>query len=334
MKKILLVQRTAALLSASLVAFSASRSAHAQLLLYEGFDYTAGEGWATTGSGYNGGTGWGGIAWSATAAAVATNYARSLSYANGATLVTSGGSVVLGYTGGYPTAGGQTAIIQRVLPNTLTNYFGGSGGTLWISFLYQNWTDNPGGFSDYRQANFGLFLGATTNASGVSGVNGNERVDVGSPNTYQAPGDYLSLWGQNVPQTAAAQSTLATPRGSGLDAVFVVLRLDFNNTTVADTVYAWFNPVIGWADPSIATAISTTVSDFSGANAIRFQAGNLNASGTNSVFAIDELRVGYTAGDIGFFVPEPSTIALFTLGSLVLPALSQGRKAFRKSSAS
>lgn len=302
------------------VSLVAALSANAQLL-YEGFDYTAGDGWATSGSGYNGGTGWGGITWSATAAAIATNYASSLSYVNGGTLATSGGSIVAGYTGGYPTAGGQTVNIQRVLPNTLTNYFGGSGGTLWISFLYQNWTDNLGGLSGYRQANFGMFLGATTNASGVSGVNGNERVDVGSPNTYQAPGDYMSLWGQNVAQASAAQSTLATPRGSSLDPVLVILRLDFDATTAADTAYAWFNPVIGGADPTLGTAISTTLSDFSGVNAIRFQGGNLNASGTNSVFAVDELRIGYTFSDVTPVVPEPMTFALVSLGGLMVLAL-------------
>jgi hypothetical protein len=301
------------------VTLAAALSASAQLIAYEGFNYTPDTMWANSGSGLSGGTGWGGITWSATATAVASNTTAGLSYGG---LTTSGGGVVLGYPQGWPAAGGQTATKSRVLPNTLTNYFSGSGGTIWVSFLYQNW-QTTGAINEQRQANFGLYLGASTNASGVSAVNGNERVDVGSVNTYAAGvgGDYMSLWGQNVPIGAnTQQSSLATPRGSSTDPVFVVLELVFNNTTAADTVYAWFNPTIGGLDPSTATALSTNVMDFSGANAIRFNGGNQNATGTNAVFMVDELRIGYSFSDVAP-VPEPMTFALAGLGGLALLAL-------------
>jgi hypothetical protein len=301
------------------ISLVAGLSARAQLIAYEDFGYTPNTMWAISGSGYNGGTGWGGITWSATGTAIVSNTTAGLSYGG---LQTSGGGVVLGYPQGWPTAGGQTATIQRVLPNTLTNYFGGSGGTIWVSFLYQNWS-TTGPINAQRQANFGLYLGATTNVTtGVSQVNGNERLDVGSVNTYTVGvgGDYMSLWGQNAPIAAAQQSTLATPRGSGTSPVFVVMRLDFNNTTANDTAYAWFNPTIGGLDPSTATAISTNVMDFSGANGIRFNAGNQNATGTNAVFMVDEFRIGYTFSDVAP-VPEPMTFALASLGGLMFLAL-------------
>src|SRR5262245_52086401 len=106
-----------------------SISARAQLFTYEGFDYSAGS--QLFGQSFNGGFGWGN-SWSATAAAIATNTSPSLTYS---TLPVSGGQVVMGHAAGWPASGGQTASSQRILSTTLTNMLGGSGGTIWMSFL-------------------------------------------------------------------------------------------------------------------------------------------------------------------------------------------------------
>jgi hypothetical protein len=89
----------------------------------------------------------------------------------------------------------------------------------------------------------------------------------------------------------------------------------------------WVNPTSGtFGDnlntPGIGTAQATfTTADLSSVNALRLQAGNLSAgNGTNTIFEADELHVGYTFADVTP-VPEPITIALGSLGGLMLLAL-------------
>ena len=86
--------------------------AHAQVIAYDHFDYTAGSqlwgGTQVAGAQEGiGGVGWGST-WSATSAAIATNFGTGLVYGG---LPTSGGGVVMGVPGG-PTA--TTASAQRL----------------------------------------------------------------------------------------------------------------------------------------------------------------------------------------------------------------------------
>jgi hypothetical protein len=325
MKKFPFRKLIPALSLATVVSFATALSTRAQLLAYEGFDY--GDNY-WLGNTNNGGFGWG-AAWQSGSQVIATNTAASLSYSSdGYTLLSSGGALVMGNPGG-PFSTTQHA--QRALAGGLglTNYFGGNGGTIWISFLYQNWTTDSAGRLGFRQANIGLFSGATTNANGTSNANGVDRLDVGSLNTYDSGvGDYMSLWGTVIAQPYAQQSSTAVPRGalgSG-GTTLVVMELVFDNTTAPDTAYVWFNPTIGGANPSISTAITTNNIDLSGVNAIRFTAGNYNASGTNAVMAIDEIRVAYTFDDmmpLSPDIPEPATSALAVPASLILLTLKR-----------
>lgn len=288
------------------VAFNAS----AQIDVYEDFSYPANTGMREPLTGYNGGTGWG-AAWStASGSTFATNFSGSLSYAG---LPTQGGRVQVGLPGAVTTS---ATSIQRLMPGTL----GGLGyGTYWISFLYQNLTTADQiavGQTGFRQANLGLFSGATA-SSGISGVNGSERFDVGSPNTYTgqplAGQDFLSLWGNSV----YTPSSFATPRGAGQDAVWVVLRLDVDNTAGSDTVRAWFNPGTG-SQPLLGTeSVSWASGDLSAVNAIRFQTGGSNAGGPNSLMNIDEVRVATDWNQL-FIVPEPSALSFLGLAGLAL----------------
>jgi hypothetical protein len=209
-----------------------------------------------------------------------------------------------------------TASSERLLPGTLTNLLGGAG-TIWLSFLYQNWQTSNGGLSGYREAKLGLFSAATTNANGTANVNGTERLDVGTPNTYTAgASDTLSLFQGST----FVSSGMATPRGANpANTVFVLLRLDVDATTATDTAYAWFNPSLA-SEPGTGSAISFTAADLSAVNAIRLQAGNLNASGTNAVFEADEIRVGFTFADVAN-VPEPGSIALVLIGGVSVLAM-------------
>jgi hypothetical protein len=288
-------------------------SACAQSIAYEGFSYPDGtQLFGTTPGQGDGGSGWA-TPWSATSAAIATNTASGLSYGN---LTTHGGGVVMG----NPTSltFGTTASSQRLLPNTLGSLATAGSGTIWISFLYENWSTDNNGLSGFREAKLALFSGATTNANGSANVNGTERLDAGSPNTYAAgASDTLSLWSGST----FVSSGIATPRGATpADTVLILMELLVDNTSAADTAYAWFNPNLSLGAPGVGSAISLNTVDLSGVNALRFQAGNANANGPNAVFKADELRVGYSFADIAP-VPEPMPLALVGLGSLALLAL-------------
>jgi hypothetical protein len=286
------------------ISFVAATPAAAQLIVYEGFDYAAASPVTTNIAGQNGGTGWT-TAWAAGSGNIYGSITNgSLSYG---ALQTSGNSLISGNI--YGNIANTTASPNRSLPNTFSNLLSGADGQIWISFIYLNLQASTYGAPGYRQANMGLFA---TSA---------ERLAVGSLNTYQNPNDYMSMWGQGIGHPAAQQSGTATPRGITATPVFVLLRLDIVNSMPSlDTAYAWFNPTIGGSAPSTATAISTNIIDLSLVNNIRFQAGNLNTGGSNTVFMVDELRVGYTFADVTP-VPEPMTIALGSLGGLLLLAL-------------
>ena len=252
----------------------------------------------------DGGSGWG-SKWSATAAAISTNSSPSLSYGS---LVTSGGSVTVG----NPTTStfATTASSQRLLSGTFNTLAGGSGGTVWMSLIYQNLTTSTDGKAGFREAKVGFFSGATINGE-VSNVNGSERLNVGSPNTYAAGAtDTLSLFQGST----FVSSGIATPRGSDpADAVFILLRFDFDATAAADTAYAWFNPSLS-LEPTIGTANAVfTTADLTSINAIRLQAGNMNANGPNAAFMVDELNLGPTWNSV-VVVPEPSSWSFGALG--------------------
>jgi hypothetical protein len=296
------------------LSLAAAISARATLIAGDSFDYTAGAEWVKTGTGFNGGTGWGGT-WSATSAALATNSYSGLGYGS---LTTAGVGAVVG--GGST---GTATSLQRILPGTLGSLGAAGSGTIWLSFLSQNLQESTGGLLGFREAKLGLFSGATTNVSGVSGVNGSERLAFGTPNTYAAgASDTLSIYNGST----FMSSGVATPRGSATAPVFVLIALSVDNTTAADSAYMWVNPSSSlFGDngntPVFGTAAATfTANDLSAVNAIRLQSGGLNASGTNGWWIADEIRVGYTFADVTP-VPEPVTFALAGLGGLMLLAL-------------
>lgn len=263
---------------------------------YEGFAYPA----DTTIANQGGGSGWG-ATWANVADLAsnqATNAATGLSYGNATVqLATSGGSLIVGNPYGQ-TPANTTVQIQRQLSETLTNLLGGSG-TVWISFLYQNLQTNTGGFPGYRETGIRLMSESTTNAAGYSNRSGTDRLAVGSPNTYPSGAGFDELSAFVSPTFVHNGQT--TPRGpASSNVVFVVMRLDVNTTTAPDTAYTWFfqNGAGLTNEPSTGTALVYATADLSGVNALRFQAGNANANGTNAFWALDELRVGGSFADV------------------------------------
>lgn len=286
--------------NSSPVTATPAESGGSALHAYEGFHYPP----QTSIANQSGGSGWGATWGNITdaASALATNYPDGLTYGNGSVqLVTTGGKLMVGNPVGNTAT---TAQIQRQLPNTLSNL--AIGGLVWISFLYHNPQTDKGGLAGFRETGLRLMSGATTNAAGFSNRNGTDRLAAGSPNTYLSSAGYdaLSLFAAPT----FVHNGYSTPRGpAASNVVFVVLRLDVDASTNADTARAWFfqngNGLEGEPDPGAALVFHTA--DLSGVNALRFQAGNANASGPNAFWLLDEIRVGGSFTDVAPTTSQP-----------------------------
>lgn len=242
--------------------------AHAVLLAYDGFDYSAGTLLVSGGVGLNGGTGWAGGWDEAQAASFSTAIqASSLSYTDtlGNALVTSGGKLLNTGVDGTSQPG-RTLNARRSSPE--------SGATIstWVSFLGQRIGDvnADGGQFDgtYRRgANLALFdLGG--------GAAQPEKFNIGETSNFQYPleaGGFEDRWQSRVPGINAAvvvpQPYAPNPQGSPTSTAagaqvrdafsgakfaqqaMIVVRIDHvagdsNGTDNGgnDNIYIWVNP--------------------------------------------------------------------------------------------
>ncbi len=268
--------------------------AGATLLAYEGFNYTAG----TTVAGQTGGTGWTN-AWAVGGAGnfIGTNTAAGLTYtdANSNALQTLGGSVIVGNPVGTTAT---TATPNRVLNNNLSGGAGvtaGAGATTWISFLYKRLNFTLGTLPFLRQATLSLFEGS------------GERVPIGSPNTTATVSNVFSVWGTGTHNVNGPFQAPDYPITSG-STYFVLMKVVTDGTVAVDTIYLWVNWTNLTIEPNIATAtLVQNEVNLSSVNTLRLQANNQNASGSNAVFRVDELRVGTTFPDVAPQAAAPAT---------------------------
>ena len=168
MIKTILKKHVTTLALAGAISFTAALSARAQLIAYDGFNYTAGTSIATQTGGDS--TGWA-FAWASSTAGskIGTNTASGLTYGG---LITDGGALQVGKPQpGDGTPGTATAATpQRTLNDTLGNLAAANGGTLWLSFLMYNPiypTNTAGSSLFYRQSNLGFFSGGNSTAGGT-----------------------------------------------------------------------------------------------------------------------------------------------------------------------
>jgi hypothetical protein len=110
---------------------------------------------------------------------------------------------------------------------------------------------------------------------------------------------------------------------------FLVVELIFgtgtdpNTDNPYDTAYVWVDPTPGSTAPSTASAAITvtTIEDF--------DFDNVRISSGPGTFALGDLRIGQTYGDVAP-VPEPTTLATLILGGLMLTAGSVRRFVSRR----
>ncbi len=277
--------------------------AQAALLAYEGFNYTAGDSLTNASAQGSGGSfGWGGR-WYGSPGSFATNAAASLVYVDslGNTLVTNGGSVIIGSLAGM-TANAQPSRSFNI--GTLSgNVYSGLTGpsTNWVSFVMQ-WIGpvTAGSTTNQyvRKGDLVFRAGIATNA--LSG--GTALYSVGSPNAGNrigTPVDTWATWTGNE-QGSGTQNTGLAASSNALNALtFVLMRMELNGTSANDTIYTWFNWTNLASEPGISTATLTNNSaNQDGLNNLRLDANGGNAAGTNTVLAFDEFRFGNSFADV------------------------------------
>jgi hypothetical protein len=279
-------------------------SSPAALLVYEGFDYPAGDNLTNSSANSAGNSfGWAGR-WAAANTALATNTAGSLGFddGHGHSLETDGGKVIVGVPGGttanaQPSRTFSLGTLNGQVYTGLTN----SPGTYWASFLMQ-WVgpQTEGSTTNLyvRKGDLQFRRGSLTNATST----GFNLFAVGSPNAanrLDTPYDTWATWVGND-SSAGVQNVGLAASTNALDTVtFVVLRIDLDGGAAPDTIYTWFNWTNLTVEPLIALASTTNNSiNEDGWNNIRLDANGGNATGTNTVLAFDEFRLGTAFGDV------------------------------------
>jgi hypothetical protein len=310
-----------------------SQNANAQLLGYEGFNYTSGSALAgqSTGSGLFG-------TWTTKTPGASSSVASSgLTYTDGSgnVLSTSGNS-------GVSIGSSSTDNPQLLFGSTLGVASGATAtagsGTIWMSFLWQGLnTSSTGSF--FRQASFGLYYGMTTTSA-----SGSEALDIGIPNISSANvstvNPNLSVWyGGHAPGTLGTSQTSSSTApaidtgvaANGGNTLFVVLELQMDNSsTTADTLNMWVNPTLGGSTPT-GTKFTYSLADMTSINGIRMSGDGVNA--TYGTIAgeqqYDEFRAGGTFADVSPIapVPEPSTMSLAGISGVAILLALRRRQA-------
>lgn len=283
---------TRILLAAALCGLATTPS-RAALIAYEGFDYPAG----TTVATQTGGSGWTN-AWTGGSAGnfLGTNTAASLAYtdANRNALQTLGGSAIVGNPSGTTAT---TATPNRVLNFNLSGGAGvtaGPGATTWISFLYKRLNFALGTLPYLRQSTVSLFEGS------------GERVPIGSPNTTATVSNVFSVWGTGARNVNAPFQSPDYPITSG-STYFVLVKIVTDGTAAVDIAYIWVNWTNLTVEPALATAtLVQNEVNLSSVNTLRLQANNQNASGSNAVCQVDEIRVGTAFPDVAPVAAAPA----------------------------
>ena len=276
----------AMVLAGSLTLMFAARPAHANLLAYEGFDYSPTAG---TIQGQSGGTGWAG-AWNAGGfnASIHTNYQV--------------GASSLGYPGLLTGGNRMTTASEPAISGIVRNFaapLGAANTTEYLSFLVRpEGTLNQGAFNGY----FGLYLNASTGSDMFVGKPGNGPI-----------GQFdLETRGGTM---QAASGVSITPQQTYL----LVVRADF--TASLDRFTLFVNPTAGSAEPAFGTVKNDSdVGTVGGVTLYSTGAYSLDEIRIGTTFADVTPRAGGTS------VPEPGAVTCLLTGVVGLCGMIRRRR--------
>jgi fibronectin type 3 domain-containing protein len=248
-----------------LVLLAAAGISHAAATAYEPFDYPAEapllDGTAATGDGFSGNWTCGLSGW----------ILAGLSYS---------GLPVSGNAMRSPPPSRQFVSLETPL----------SGGTKWISFLYQTSPGNPG-------ANLNGVYFPNSNATclyfgfGLSPYSGT-----------QGQLGLASITTAGTTAQGASSSLELLGLGTYGDIYLVVLEIEFNTSGNNDTVTVYLNPVAGQSTPGVAAAGTHSAFDVGTISGV-----GMNVTGAGEII-VDEIRVGDSYADVvGAVVVPPDT---------------------------
>jgi hypothetical protein len=251
--------------------------AHAALIAYDGFNYTAG---TLSGKGLPTDAGFS-TSWTQSGTNGGNVVATGLSYGD---LQTLGGAVDL--------SGAGTTLNFRGLNNVYDAPADSSTGEIWWSYLIK-----PGAYTGIPFAGLSFYTDA------ISGVAATDTDFA----TATRDNSGLKYGFSDLDVTTNFFTTSVVPTNGITTLIVGRLILDGGTNSGAndqDRIHLYVNPVIGGAAPA-SDGNANVTANF---RTIRF------ASQNGAPFTIDEFRIGESFADVTPVVPEPSTCCLMMFG--------------------
>ena len=224
-----------------------------------------------------------------------TTTAGSLSYAGAGYASSSGNNIAVPtYSGGV--AAGNSGRMYRLLDST-TAVTSSTVGTLYLSWLYQD--GNQAGNAGTLYQTLDLYAGNNSNG----------------PRAFNA--GLTTNGGQTGNQYDFGVNEAYTSTGVNVDSGVHLFVAEFNLSATAgqDSVTVWLDPTLGAGAPSGGTTVSGQDITFDHLSISDYASnGSIGNSG-----AWSDIRFGTTFNSVTIApVPEPSTVAVASLGGLAL----------------
>lgn len=286
---------------AALAVLSTAAISQASLLVYDGFDYPAGQ--ALLGQ-TNPGTGGNWLRAGSTNFADLTTVSGSLPVPPALGSTTGGALSITGNENGGSGENGTAA--RLALPSAVNS------GTVYYSFVMR--VDSLAGSNNNIGAFFVGLNNTSTSSTGAPNVVGTRlqmRIDPGNANDYD-----LGIFANHAATASATSWSGAMPVDGST--VFVVAAYTFNTASSNDDISSlWINPTAASLGAASAPAADFVDSTNTGTTDLATIASIILRQSTAPYLTMDELRVGTTWADVTL-APEPAPLSLLGLGTFAL----------------